>query len=258
MRMPTDTPRTLRTPWLQVAVFYALACAWSWPFFWWRDYNGESFRALPIPFFLKMSLIMWGPGLSALLCWRLFRGAWPRPTTLTGGHPWRACAFYGVPALALAIPGVTLQPGQPPVHALVPLLGLIGLFNILGEELGWRGFLQDALRPLPPLRRWLLIGLMWTGWHFTNLFAHSEGIELVKYLAWYLPATIALSVLCGSAVLRSRAVLVSVTFHSWVVGLFETPEIGSWIVLGLSIPFWAWLLWTWPQHGTARSAGTRP
>jgi len=31
--------------------------------------------------------------------------------------------------------------------------------SILGEELGWRGFLQDALRPLSPVKRFVLIGV---------------------------------------------------------------------------------------------------
>ena len=35
-----------------------------------------------------------------------------------------------------------------------------GFFQVLGEELGWRGFLQDALRPLPRMRRYVLIGAM--------------------------------------------------------------------------------------------------
>jgi hypothetical protein len=40
--------------------------------------------------------------------------------------------------------------------------------SILGEELRWRGFLQDALRPLPPVKRFVLIGVMWEFWHFTT------------------------------------------------------------------------------------------
>ena len=52
--------------------------------------------------------------------------------------------------------------------AVVGVLAVLGFFNILGEELGWRGFLQDALRPLPRGWRYLPIGILWEFWHFTN------------------------------------------------------------------------------------------
>ena len=164
----TETNRPAHVPWRAVALFYVMACAWSWPFFWLRDFHTQAFYSLPGPGFLKTSLIMWGPGLAALVCWRLFRDRWSRRTTILGGHPWRALVFYFVPMALLAIPGISTQPGTPPVHALVFLLAVVGLFNTLGEELGWRGFLQDALRPLAWWKRWALVGAMWCGWHFTN------------------------------------------------------------------------------------------
>lgn len=35
-----------------------------------------------------------------------------------------------------------------------------------GEEWGWRGFLTEALLPLPTLARVALTGLLWFSWHF--------------------------------------------------------------------------------------------
>lgn len=244
------SPTSPRVSWRAVLAFLLLACAWSWPLFWLRDMRPELWNALPLPPPLRMTLLMWGPGLAALLCWRLFRAQVARRARLAGGAPWRALAFYAVPMLALSAIGAQMQgpQGMQPVHGLILLVAVVGFVNCLGEELGWRGFLQDALRPLARAPRYLLIGLFWAAWHFTNLFAsRTDPKDLLLYLAWYLPSTVALSALLGESVERSRALVVATTFHAWVNLSWELGGTGKWIVLGLSLPYWAWLLWTWPR-----------
>ena len=243
-----------RVDWRAVAVFLLIACAWSWPLFWLRDMTDAGFGALPMPHPLKTMLLMWGPGIAALVCFRLFRGSHRRTVTLTGGQRGRALAFYFVPMLGLAVVGVHLPEMGGRVHALVAVLAVIGLVNTLGEELGWRGFLQDALRPLPRPGRYALIGLLWAGWHFTNLFAHRSGPELWTYLAWYLPMTIGLSALIGEATDRARAVLIAVTLHAWLNLAWEFSSPGTWAVLAAAVPFWAWMLWRWPPPSAVEVA----
>ncbi len=250
-------PRAVQSSvhWRAVVTFFVLACAWSWPLFWLRDMQPETWAALPIPHPLRMTAIMWGPGLAALLCWRLFRPRVPRRSRLFGKHWRRALAFYAVPMLVLAAIGVeSPDPASPQrIHAMFLLIAVLGFINCLGEELGWRGFLQDALHPLRNLPRYVLIGLLWAGWHFTNLFAsRPDPMEVLRYLAWYLPVTIALSFLLGQGVERSRAIAVAVTLHAWVNLSWEFASPTLWAVLAVSLPFWGWLLWTWPQD---RSAG---
>ena len=239
-----------RVDWRAVALFFVLACAWSWPFFWWRDMHPESWMAWRFPMPLKTTLLMWGPGLAALLCLRLFRRTHVRTVYFAGGATLHALAFYFVPMLALAAVGLSMpEMGGKTVHALVLLIAVVGLVNTLGEELGWRGFLQDALRPLPRAARYALIGGLWAAWHFTNLFAsYDSGTAVLAYLAWYVPLTIALSALIGEATDKSRAVLVAVTLHAWVNICWEFPGVGTYAVLAASLPFWAWLLWRWPNQ----------
>lgn len=244
-------PVNRRVNWLAVLIFIVLACAWSWPLFWLRDMNPETWMAWRFPMPLKNTLLMWGPGIAALICFRLFRKSHKRTITFAGTQKLRALAFYFLPMIALAIVGVSSpEMGPGIVHLFVLLIAVIGLINIMGEELGWRGFLQDALRRLPKPSRYVLIGLVWTGWHFTNLFAHREGVELLTYLAWYIPLTIALSALIGEAGDRSRALLVAVTLHAWVNILWEFSGPGTYAVLAASLFFWAWMLWTWPGSKT--------
>ncbi len=246
---------SLRTPagsvhWRAVLTFCLLACAWSWPLFWLRDMHPDTWQAWRMPPPLKNMLLMWGPGVAALVCLRVFRSTHRRTITFSGDQRWRSLAFYFAPLVALAAVGTRMpEMGPGTVHGLVLALAVVGLINILGEELGWRGFLQDALRPLARPQRYLLIGLIWAGWHFTNLFAHRSGAELWTYLAWYLPMTVALSALIGEATDRSRALLVAVTLHGWLDLLWELEGTGVYVVFAAAIPFWFWLLWTWPQTG---------
>ena len=143
--------------WKSVMVYYVLACAMSWPFFWWRDLHRASWAAWDIPVYLKTSFIMWGPGLAALVCLYLFRRSHPRTVTFFGRSRAESAAFYVVPLLALA---AVYMPEVGSRVALVGLIGAAGLFNTLGEELGWRGFLQDALQSTSPAKRYILIGAM--------------------------------------------------------------------------------------------------
>ena len=243
-----------RVDWRAVLVFFVLACAWSWPFFWWRDMHPDSFRAFPLPHPLKNALLMWGPGIAALLCLRGFRSTHLRAVRMFGGAPLRALAFYAVPMLGLALVGIDSPEFGGAAHAMVLLIAIVGFINILGEELGWRGFLQDALRPLARLPRYVLIGLLWATWHFTNLFAHRDGAELWQYLGWYIPFTMAVSALIGEATDRARAVVVAVTLHAWLNLLWEFAAPGTYAVFAASVPFWLWLLWRWPRAGAAATA----
>ncbi|QBB69229.1 CPBP family intramembrane metalloprotease [Pseudolysobacter antarcticus] len=209
--------------------------------------HSESWTALCFPYPLKMSLIMWGPGLAALACFVLFRRTHRRTITFVGGALWRSLAFYFLPMLGLAVIGVPVGEDGQVSHVFVGLLAVLSLFNILGEELGWRGFLQDALRPLARTPRYLLIAVLWIVWHFSNNFADMSQAGFFTRLAWYVPTTIALCVVIGESTDRSRAVLIAVTLHGWMDLCFEFPSTGIYIVTAFALPFWGWLLWTWPQ-----------
>jgi membrane protease YdiL (CAAX protease family) len=124
-------------------------------------------------------------------------------------------------------------------------LGLVTLFTILGEELGWRGFLQDALRPLSPLKRYVLIGVLWEFWHFTNRTTHGSLKQIVLFLAIFYPVGIILSWLIGEATERGKSLLIAVTLHAWFDIVVTFPGARTYIALALSIIFWIVLLMRW-------------
>ncbi|HYH14305.1 MAG TPA: CPBP family intramembrane glutamic endopeptidase [Flavisolibacter sp.] len=242
--------------WLSVITYYVLACAISWPFFWWRDMNGASWAQWAVPNFIKTWSYMWGPGMAAIICFFLFRKSLKRTITFFGSSVLKSLAFYSIPILGLAAVGIDGQGMNAHLYPLV--FGLLGFISILGEELGWRGFLQDALRPLSPLARYALIGVMWELWHFTNRMGHGELLQVVIRVSVWVVALCIVSFIIGSATDRSKSVVVAVTLHAWIDILAEFNQTATYVVFGLSIPFWMYLLWKWggesnSQYGIAAS-----
>ncbi|HWA89359.1 MAG TPA: CPBP family intramembrane glutamic endopeptidase [Rhizomicrobium sp.] len=150
---------------------------------------------------------MFGPGLVALLFawaskdfraalkWRPTWRMWPAflvavlvPTVIAFGSVAICLAFgWGTPGwFRFASSGVTISGGPwllgrgvqawPLFLANVAATGLAyAAFNALfamGEELGWRGFLQGALtQKLGTARGIALLGLIWSFWHLPGLLA---------------------------------------------------------------------------------------
>jgi hypothetical protein len=208
--------------------------------------NQDSWIAWQLPRYFKAVPIMWGPGVAALVALYLFRRTHPRTITLGGRSARESAAFFLVPVAALAAAYAPVVG----VRGLALLAGIaaLGFFNILGEELGWRGFLQDALRPLGKVPRYMLIGGLWEFWHFTNRVAHAPFPAVALRLAIMYPATMLISALIGEAVDRKRALVVGVTLHFWLNAVWEIPALleasptPTYLVLAGSVVFWAVML----------------
>ncbi len=245
MNATSSIPPQRRVQWLHVVVFYALACAVSWLFFWWRDIHPESWAAWGAPGFLKNWSYMWGPGIAAIVCLIGFRRPHRSTITFRGTSASRSVLFYTVPILLLCIPGLNNKEGVNP-HLFPLMAGVFGFIAILGEELGWRGFLQDALRPLHPAWRYVIIAVLWEAWHFTNRMHDTPPLQAAMRVAVFALVGIGLSAIIGQATDRSRSVVVAVTLHAWVDIAAEFGRPAVWVVAGASLLFWAWMLWKWP------------
>jgi membrane protease YdiL (CAAX protease family) len=238
--------------WTSVIVYYGLACAISWPFFWWRDMHSESFYNSAIPNFMRNWTYMCGPALSAIICFFIFKKSHTRTVTFFGTSAFKSLIFYFVPIFALTIPGIKgiddINPHLTPI-----LFSILGFVAIFGEELGWRGFLQDALRPINEIKRCILIGAMWELWHFTNRMGHGELLQIISRVSIMMVLGIILTFILGRATDKSKSVIIAVTLHSWVNFIGEFESTGTYIVFGLSIPFWVYMLWTWDKKTTANN-----
>ncbi len=255
-----------RTNWTAIVVYYFIACGFSWPFFWWS--YAESWSRTAIPLCPRTMGLMWGPGIAALVCFALFRKSHQRTITFWGNSKTLSALFYLFPMLLLAFthpPAGRLLVAifrNPEAYQVTPGLFLLDVgvrfCRTLGEELGWRGFLQDALRPLRFVPRFLSIGVLWEFWHVIARIDHRSPGQLVVVLAISYPAVILLSFIIGMAVERSRSLCVAVSLHAWVDLAFYLHTNAAFGVLGISILFWICLLWRWPQRAENPSPATAP
>lgn len=115
-----------------------------------------------------------------------------------------------------------LRPGNAIASAsLLAFFATPGLYRSvlsgpLGEELGWRGYLQPRLlRQFTPLTTSLIIGVIWGVWHYP-LYVHSI-FSTVSGTAGFVLTTVCYSIIMTAVYNHSRgSILVAVLFH-WFI-----------------------------------------
>jgi uncharacterized protein len=241
-----DTSETARADWRAVAFYQVLACAISWPLFAWHDLRHASWAAWQLPTVVKQLVPAFGPAIAGLVATVVFRRTHRRTVSLLGFETARSVGFAAIPIGMLAFVGV---PGPAP-HIEGGWIAAMFFVRALLEETGWRGFLQDALRPLAPLRRAVVIGLLWGVWTFTTTLQGTR-TELAQHLGGMLVVWIVGSWALGLAVDRTKAVVVPAAMHITLdLGRVLPSEV--WVpVLASSVLLWALMLRTWPTRPVA-------
>ena len=113
------------------------------------------------------------------------------------------------------------------------LLGpFLGLLITLGEEYGWRGYLQPALTKMGRVRGVALVGVIWGIWHWPIIWMgyNYPGHPWLGSLLMML-LCIGLAFILGYAVLKARGVWIAAFLHatfnqvsSYFMGLIYTPR----------------------------------
>jgi membrane protease YdiL (CAAX protease family) len=173
---------------------------------------------------------MWMPALARFIATRTFDRGWrsPFPITRWGHPPFAVVAVplaivlgvYGSSYAIAAVIGVSREPpawqGRVIANVLVnaPLLAIIGGAGALGEELGWRGYLQPRLDELG-----VRASLLWV--IAVETLYHLPLILFAGYLAGGSLAMLVLFPLFGLgwtvltwATYRWRTIWMAVAFHT--------------------------------------------
>lgn len=111
-------------------------------------------------YFLKIILRGTGPAIGAIITFLAFK---IKPVMTFGGHfkkIWAlALLFWGLPIVMITISSYVIN--EPLPYGFILAVLLYGLF----EEIGWRGFLHQALKPLPKIASILVVSVLWFVWH---------------------------------------------------------------------------------------------
>ncbi len=197
-----------KTNWLAIAVFAVLATAISAV----TREGAFDFYNTPQATILTLLIgavifIGLGPTLAALVSWKLF-GRQNRTSSFMGTWSRGAVLISVIPAMVFAAYGYPNDFGMNP-HLAGGLIGVLLFLYALGEEIGWRGYMHDALSPRPFWLRALIIAPVWMLWHLWFLQGSASLQAWVTGFVFLLIAAFFLSWLVS----ESRSWLSSAGFH---------------------------------------------
>lgn len=96
----------------------------------------------------------------------------------------------------------------------------------LGEELGWRGFVQNELQKKhSPLKASIIVGFWWGMWHLPIWFTTGfTGIDLIKYIIFFMTAVISTSIIVATFYNLNKTLLVPIIIHqlfNFLIGIIS-------------------------------------
>ncbi len=155
------------------------------------------------------------------------------------GLLWWFLAFFAIALVYVAAIGIHVaMGGQPPPFTVIlnePALGLaflaivfLPIYGPVGEEIGWRGFLQHRIQSASgPLTASLVIGLFWGIWHLPEFFVEDSLLYQfgLGMLLPYLSGTISLSIIM-----------------TWLYNMTGQSTLLAGIVLHAAVDYWGPLL----------------
>jgi len=237
--------------------FFFMAYAFSWILLipWVLSEWGILPQAVHNP--LLFAIHTFGPAVSAYVMFRITEGqeGWlrlrSRITQLRVGWKWYVFILLGIPAVILL--GILFMPGAAvsfqgfPKYFLVSYLFLFVLVFFgggpLGEEIGWRGFALPRMQSrYGALKATLLLGVLWTFWHFPEFFSSAQlGGPGTGLSAFYIHLPIFLVMVVAIAIIMTwvfnhtgGSVFIAIllhasfdTFASSVQPLFSAPIVFS-------------------------------
>lgn len=234
-----------KTNWRAIITFYILALTFSWSFRFWEIFAPDSFTQLPMP--VRNLSRMWGPGLAAIVCFYIFKKSHRKTVSLFGSSFIKSALFFGLPFIVWALLLLFFPQKEDIQLSFLAILIPFGFLMTLGEELGWRGFLQDAFGQMKEWKKWLLIGLMWEFWHYRQA---ADWMGQLQTRGLMLASVLALTVILGKATDRTKSLMVPITLHAWANLQIEFGSFNAHLAGVISLIIWGWLLWKWPQSNS--------
>ena len=187
-------------------------------------------------------LALFGPAAAAVIVSRVWRGRAGLAELWAVTKRWRVHPGWYVAALALPAAGFALghllfvAAGNPmlPVPGTVQPIMFILFVLVIGEEIGWRGFLlRHLLGQRSPFVAAILVGAVWALWHTPLYFIPgmpSYGGPFLAFAAW----AMSLSFLLTWLWMGTRSVLLATVMHGAanLAQSFVFPHTDAGVVFG--------------------------
>ncbi len=171
--------------------------------------------------------------------WRHIAGQFATPIRLL---PLLASILIPVVATIIVWVGYSVVSGKALFNLVADLsvMTLLAMFidslirGPLGEELGWRGYLQTELnKRFSLLKSSLIVGVIWALWHFPLLFVSGfQGVNLLLYITFFMVGLIAFSIIIGYVYGRGGNLLYAILLHQMLNFAGRLLEFDELIVLG--------------------------
>jgi uncharacterized protein len=150
--------------WTEIFIFYVIAVFISAPF---RLKLIKLDEILPLPYGLNIFYHIFrgiGPAIGFLLIYFVFGSKVERKLSFWGINKYYSLLAIILIPLGLTFAGVDNE-SELNRHYYGFLTGVMLIIYALGEEYGWRGYLQQALSPMKVPYRILTIAVFWYVWH---------------------------------------------------------------------------------------------
>ena len=188
-----------------IPAYIAIAFTFSWAF--------TALVSVSIAFGL---IALFGPAIAAVVVsWADGTLGEIRARTTDWRQPLGTYALaFGIPfAVATAGAVVFALAGNPWTgFGSISAIEVVIFVLVIGEEIGWRGFLQPRLRArMSLLGSGLLTGVIWTFWHLPVYLQPGQGLVAFVTFAWWV---VPLAIVMGFVVERARySVIVATVMH---------------------------------------------
>ena len=242
----------MKTNWRSVALYYAIAVILVVPFRL-EGLHPDWFESLPT--LAKAVLSGYGPAIGAMVAMIVFRREHRRMITVAGRSLLFSGLFSAVPILLIA--GFGSDGRGIGSHLGGLYVGLSVLTYCFLEEVGWRGFLQDALKHVKTWQRVLITASLWYFWHL-SLFGFEANTSFLVSQLTFIAILILGSWFIGKLADDTRSILVAAGAHS-LFNIFSYLEVDTsrkLIITGGSLACWMVLAKLMPAHSRrGRTAG---
>jgi membrane protease YdiL (CAAX protease family) len=196
---------------------------------------------------LSVSLVfgfiaLFGPALAAILV-TLAEGSFPelRSRIFDWRHSWVWYAVaLGIPFAVTAVARLilTVSGNAPEGIGSITSVEIVIFVLVIGEEIGWRSFLQPRLRQRLSLAlAGLAVGVIWVFWHLPLYLAPEQGLTaLAGFAAWVIPLAVVMGVVAEQT--RFSAIIATVMHGSANIAtpiLLPDVDRTVWLLLGGAI-----------------------